>query len=76
MRLPTVASLRWRVDVAISTSALKRALKPAVLMELALTTGAVHTFEIPVDQFHKLRYSVAYVLKELEDLEARPALHA
>ncbi len=63
VRLPTLKSLRWRVDVAISTSALKRALKPSVLMELTLTTGQVHTFEVPADQFHKLRYNVSYLLK-------------
>ncbi len=63
VRLPTLAKLRWRVDVAISTSALKRALKPAVLLEVTTSAGAIHTFEVPADKFHMLRYNVAYMLK-------------
>ena len=30
--------------------------------------------QIPVSKFHELRYSVAYVLKEMEDLEKRNIL--
>ena len=31
-------------------------------------------FQVPVHKFHELRYSVAYVLKEMEDLEKRSIL--
>ena len=74
IKLPGLKSFKWRVDVAISTSSLKRALKPSVLMQMTLDNGRIHTFEMPVDQFHKLRYNVAFVLKEIEDLEKRPAM--
>jgi hypothetical protein len=74
VRLPRLSNFKWRVDVAISTSLLKRALKPAVLMQMTLSDGKIHTFEMPVEQFHKLRYNVAFVLKEIEDLEKRSVL--
>ena len=45
-RLPGVDVFKWRVDVAISTSALKQVLKPSVLMEVTLSDGRIHTFEV------------------------------
>lgn len=41
-----MTKFRWRVDVAISTSALKRALKPSVLMEMTLSSGKICVFEV------------------------------
>ncbi|XP_037658864.1 COMM domain-containing protein 5-like [Choloepus didactylus] len=69
--LPHVASFRWRVDVAISTSTLTRALQPSVLMQLKLSNGSAHRFEVPMAKFQELRYSVALILKEMADLEKR-----
>jgi hypothetical protein len=68
---PTLARLRWRVDVAISTSALSRVLRPTVLMELTLSDGRVHAFEVPLSQFHELRYSVAAVLKDMDGINQK-----
>mmetsp|Transcript_56090 Transcript_56090/g.77763 ORF Transcript_56090/g.77763 Transcript_56090/m.77763 type:complete len:217 (-) Transcript_56090:26-676(-) len=76
IRLPTLTDFKWRVDVAISTSELQRAMKPAVLMQMTLSDGTIQTFEMPVEEFHKLRYNVSYVLKEMEDLEKRGVLQA
>lgn len=45
-------------------------------MQMTLSDGNVHTFEVPTEQFNKLRYNVAFVLKEMEDLEKRPVLQA
>ncbi|KAH3843340.1 COMM domain-containing protein 5-like [Dreissena polymorpha] len=73
-RLPQIDCLKWRVDVGISTSVLNRVLEPTVLMEMTLSDGNIHTFEVPVSKFHELRYNVAFVLKEMEDLEQRNVL--
>ncbi|XP_022086187.1 COMM domain-containing protein 5-like isoform X2 [Acanthaster planci] len=73
-RLPTLDRLRWRLDVGISTSALNRVLEPTILMELTLSNGSIHNLEVPVSKFHELRYSVAYVLKDMEELEKRSIL--
>uniref|UniRef100_A0A8C9PXP7 COMM domain-containing protein 5 n=1 Tax=Spermophilus dauricus TaxID=99837 RepID=A0A8C9PXP7_SPEDA len=69
--LPHIADFRWRVDVAISTSALARSLKPSILMQLKLSDGSAYRFEVPTAKFQELRYSVALVLKEMTDLERR-----
>ncbi|KAM8953572.1 COMM domain-containing protein 5 [Pelodytes ibericus] len=74
IRLPTVEDFRWRVDVAISTSCLSRALQPSILMQLKLSDGAFHRFEVPVAKFQELRYNVALILKEMNDLEKRSIL--
>lgn len=68
---PHIANFRWRVDVAISTSALARSLQPSILMQLTLSDGSAHRFEVPTAKFQELRYSVALVLKEMADLEKK-----
>lgn len=69
--LPHMSYFRWRVDVAISTSAQARSLQPSVLMQLKLTDGSAHRFEVPVAKFQELRYSIALVLKEMAELEKK-----
>ncbi|XP_071787508.1 COMM domain-containing protein 5-like [Asterias amurensis] len=73
-RLPTLDRFRWRLDVAISTSSLNRVLEPTISMQMTLSNGRIHNFEVPVSKFHEMRYNVAYVLKEMEDLEKRSIL--
>ncbi|KAJ6663353.1 hypothetical protein lerEdw1_010490 [Lerista edwardsae] len=73
-KLPRINDFRWRVDVAISTSSLARALQPSILMQLRLSDGTAHRFEVPVAKFHELRYNVALILKEMNDLEKRSVL--
>uniref|UniRef100_A0A4W3IV53 COMM domain-containing protein 5 n=1 Tax=Callorhinchus milii TaxID=7868 RepID=A0A4W3IV53_CALMI len=73
-RLPGIEDFRWRVDVAISSSSLARALQPSILMQLKLSDGNVHRFEVPVVKFQELRYNVALILKEMNDLEKRSIL--
>ncbi|XP_038554840.1 COMM domain-containing protein 5 [Micropterus salmoides] len=72
--LPKVEAFKWRVDVTISTSSLARALQPSVLMQMKLSDGSFHRFEVPVSKFHDLRYNVALILKEMNDLEKRSIL--
>uniref|UniRef100_F6QHB0 COMM domain-containing protein 5 n=1 Tax=Xenopus tropicalis TaxID=8364 RepID=F6QHB0_XENTR len=74
VRLPALEDMRWRVDVAISTSSLSRALQPSILVQLKLSDGTSHRFEVPVAKFQELRYNVALILKEMNDLEKRSIL--
>jgi len=69
LRFPRVESMRHRIDVAISTSSMSLVLKPSVLVELGLSNGEEHMFEISPLRFQQLRYNVAKVLKEMQDLE-------
>lgn len=73
-QLPKLDLLRWRVDVGISTSVLNRVLEPTVMMQMTLSDGRRHSFEVPIAKFHELRYNVSSVLKEMEDLEKRSIL--
>ncbi|NXD37561.1 COMD5 protein, partial [Copsychus sechellarum] len=73
-RLPCIQDFKWRVDVAISTSSLARALQPSILMMMKLSDGTAHRFEVPVAKFQELRYNVALILKEMNDLEKRSIL--
>ncbi|KAK5925493.1 hypothetical protein CgunFtcFv8_018013 [Champsocephalus gunnari] len=72
--LPTMKDFKWRVDVTISTSSLARALQPSVLMQMKLSDGSCQRFEVPLSKFQELRYNVALILKEMNDLEKRNIL--
>ncbi|XP_039267738.2 COMM domain-containing protein 5-like [Styela clava] len=73
-RYPTLNSFRWRVDVGISTASLNRVLEPTILMEMDLKDGKKQSFEVSKEKFHELRYAVAYVLKQMQQLEKRSVL--
>lgn len=72
--LPTMQDFKWRVDVAISTSSLARALQPSALIKMKLSDGNLHCFEVPASKFQELRYNTALILKEMNDLEKRSIL--
>ncbi|CAJ1057920.1 COMM domain-containing protein 5 [Xyrichtys novacula] len=74
LHLPALQDFKWRVDVAISTSSLARALQPSVLMQMKLSDGSSQCFEVPVSKFQELRYNAALILKEMNDLEKRSIL--
>lgn len=61
------------MDVAISSSSLLRVFRPCILMQVALSDGRIKTFDVPVDQFHQLRYNVAKVLRDMQELERHPS---
>eukprot|EP00468_Gymnochlora_sp_CCMP2014_P006405 CAMPEP_0167751148 /NCGR_PEP_ID=MMETSP0110_2-20121227/6397_1 /TAXON_ID=629695 /ORGANISM="Gymnochlora sp., Strain CCMP2014" /LENGTH=167 /DNA_ID=CAMNT_0007636571 /DNA_START=135 /DNA_END=641 /DNA_ORIENTATION=- len=74
LSLPGLASLRWRVDVTISTTSLSRVFRPVVLMSLTLSDGQIVTFETSVEKLNELRYCVAKLLKLTLDFEKHPML--
>jgi len=69
---PSLDNIKWRVDVAISTSALSKCLKPSVLMQMSLSDGSIQNFELPLDKFHNLRCNVAKALRGVHDVESHP----
>ncbi len=73
-RLPTMRSLRWRVDVTLSSNVLARVMEPSVLLRLELSDGSVRTLELSVEAFDKLRHSVASVLKRMRRVESHPIM--
>ncbi|XP_029463449.1 COMM domain-containing protein 5 isoform X3 [Rhinatrema bivittatum] len=62
------------VSLVFGNSLLARALQPSILMQLKLSDGTAHRFEVPVTKFHELRYNVALILKEMNDLEKKSIL--
>ncbi|KAI6653251.1 hypothetical protein LOD99_3776 [Oopsacas minuta] len=67
--LPRFQALKWRVDITISNTLLQRVLIPTILGELQLTNGKTSMFEMSVEKFHEMRYNVALVLQEMEELD-------
>ena len=69
-----VTNMRWRIDVTISSSSLNRVMRPSILMELTLNDGSVELFDVPLEEFHKLRYSCAKALSAMGAIESHPVL--
>ena len=74
IRHPHLDRFKWRCDVTISSTKLKRVLKPCVTMQMTLSDGSIKSFEVPIEKFHALRYNVAKVLQHMQELEAHPMM--
>ncbi len=70
----SLTRMRWRVDVAISSSSLNKVMRPCLLAEWSLSDGRMVTAEVPVERFHELRYATAKVLAEMGGVEGHPVL--
>lgn len=71
---PGLHRLRWRLDVAISSSSLAKIMRTVIIVEATLSSGRVVTFELPADKFAELRYGVAKALQEMGAVESHPSL--
>jgi len=74
VQFPRLEKLRWRVDVTISCSVLQRVMRPNILFQTIFKDGSVKTFEVSIEQFNQLRYSVAKALNEMITLERHPII--
>ena len=58
----------WRLDVIISTSSINRTLEPSIIVQMHLSNGKKISFEMSLANFSLLRFNVALVLKEMDDI--------
>lgn len=72
---PHFQGLRWRVDVIISNSNVKRALKPSLVLQFTLDDGRIKHMECSVEKFSELRFNVSRVLREMQVLQQRMNKH-
>ena len=42
--------------------------------QMTLSDGRIKTFEVPIEQFHRLRFGVAKTLREMQQLERHPIM--
>ena len=68
---PHFQNLRWRLDVTISNSNLKRVLKPSLVLSITLSDGRIKYMECTVEKFHELRFNASRVLREMQVLQQR-----
>jgi len=69
-----ITNMRWRIDVTISSSTLNRVMRPSILLELTLNDNSVELFDVPLEEFHILRYSCAKALSAMGAIESHPVL--
>lgn len=61
--------LDWSVARASAASA-----QPVVLLRVQTSDGGSRRFQVPLREFHRLRYSAAKVLQEMKQVEAHPIM--
>ena len=67
-----LTEVSWRVDVAISSSAVAKVMEPQINLELAFDDDRPSKhFGMTQDKFQQLRFSVASILKQMEMLEKK-----
>ncbi|XP_065352399.1 COMM domain-containing protein 5-like [Cloeon dipterum] len=69
-RWPSIQTLNWNLDMAISQSESK-VFEPCIALELELSDGKKYKFHVSLAQFHTLRHRVAALLAEISSLEKR-----
>lgn len=55
-------------------SGISRVSQPTIVFHILLRNGEFKTFEVPIVMFHRLRYTIACLLKEFQALEGRQIL--
>ena len=63
--------MSWRLDVAISSSAVAKVMEPQINLDLTLSNGEKREVSLTQDKFQQLRFSVASMLKQMEQLEKK-----
>ncbi|XP_018565639.1 COMM domain-containing protein 5-like [Anoplophora glabripennis] len=59
-----LSSLKWKIDISLSSALLKK-VPTSVILCLVLKNGEKCTIEVDAKSFHKLRFNIALILKEL-----------
>lgn len=71
---PSLDSIEWRIDIIISTASLNKAFVPIILFQLTTSNGDIKTVECDIPTFHKLRYSTAKMLANMQAIDQHPTL--
>lgn len=53
------------------SSGVERISQPIIVLHIMTQNGEYKTFEVPIAMFHRLRYSIAYLLREFQMIESR-----
>ncbi|KAF5274524.1 hypothetical protein FQA39_LY07136 [Lamprigera yunnana] len=64
-----LTKFNWRIDISFVYGFLKEQVPPTIIINLQLSSGKQCTFEVDLQTFHKLRFNVSLLLKELTAIE-------
>lgn len=63
--------MAYFVFVFFIHSAVERIAQPIIVFHIMMQNGEYKTFEIPIALFHRLRYTIACLLREFQMIESR-----
>ncbi|CAG9816773.1 unnamed protein product [Phaedon cochleariae] len=65
-----LSSIKWRIDISLSNSALMKKIPANVVFSITLKNKKKYIMEVEAREFHKLRFNVALLLKEMSLLKS------
>lgn len=71
----TPKAIEWRLNISLMESGISGRLShPTIVLHILLGNSKYKTFEMTVAMFHRLRYNIACLMKEMLMLENRQLL--
>ncbi|XP_055375285.1 COMM domain-containing protein 5 [Condylostylus longicornis] len=61
---------QWKINISLIDSGISHLNQPTVIIHFQTVNDEIKTFELPLSMFHRLRYNVALLLKELQSWES------
>ncbi|XP_059612304.1 uncharacterized protein LOC132258826 [Phlebotomus argentipes] len=69
-----VPNICWRINISMINDNVARVSDPKIVLEIVYSEGKISTFEISRFMFHRLRYTIAQLLKSMIAIEAKAIL--
>lgn len=63
--------MQWRINISLGDCGITQLSQPTIIIHFQTPNGECRTLEFPVAMFHRLRYNIALLLKEMQSLENR-----
>ncbi|KAG5886352.1 hypothetical protein JTB14_000454 [Gonioctena quinquepunctata] len=61
--------LKWRIDISLSNSSLVKKVPMNLLLSLTLKNGKKYRIKVDAKEFHRLRFNIAVIFKEMNSLK-------
>ncbi|XP_060537366.1 uncharacterized protein LOC132708802 [Cylas formicarius] len=65
-----VDTIKWRIDISLHNSTLGSKILPSIMLIIKMKDGRCYTIEMNLIMFHKLRFNIAVILKEMSKLKS------
>lgn len=65
-----IRKFEWRLNISLINTESTKLSRPTTILNFEYR-GEFRTIELSIPQFHRMRYTIALILKEMQNLEDR-----